>query len=464
MTEPDDPGGVLRVSPAGTVHVSTDAMLASAERLRALEAALAEDSRRVIAADTEQLGVLFSGITGDLAAARDLCVRGREMLARAAEAYTRAELMTEGIQRGVAEAIAALLGSAFRTFLLLVLANPRMFAVGAVLGWTAIPESEDGRLATVAQFLTDNPELITSPEFVRFVSLASTSLDDAALGFTGLPVLALLLPEPRDRGVSAGGRGLITVGSLLGMFRETPVEVERRRTDPVAAPPEGVRARLDRIPEGDQVRVETYTADGMPPRHAVYIGPTETFSPFAEGEPWDMTSNTGGVAGMSAGSFRAVELAMKEAGVQPGDEVFVTGFSQGGLLATMVAGSGHWNVVGVETHAAPAGNIALPDGLAGLAIRHTDDLVPALAGPQLDRTLVQVEREAFAGDEPIPDDRPAPAHQRTAYERTATAIDAAESDVVRGQVRAVDDFLAEYSDLPGYRATSTRFHAERVLE
>ena len=40
-----------------------------------------------------------------------------------------------------------------------------------------------------------------------------------------------------------------------------------------------------------------------------------------------------------------------------GDEVVVTGFSQGGLLATMVAASDDWNVVGVETHGAPAGNV-----------------------------------------------------------------------------------------------------------
>lgn len=463
MSEPDaDPGGVLRVSPAGTHQVSTDAMLASVDRLRALDEALRDDTRRVIAADGERYGIALPGITGELATARDLCERGQEMLHRAAEAYTRAEELAQNLQRGLAEMIAAALGFSARFLLLAILANPRMFAVAALVGWTAIPDSGDGRLDTVRRFMMENPELITSPEFVRFVSLASTSLDDAAWGFAGVPLLAGLIPEGRDRGVAAGGRGLIGVVSPFGLFRETGVEVERRGTGPVLAPPTGVRERLDRIPEGDQVRVETFTADGMPPRHVVYVGPTETFSPIADGEPWDLTSNVSGVAGLSAGSFRAVNQAMADAGIAPGDEVVVTGFSQGGLIATMVAASGDWNVVGLESHAAPAGNIELPDGLSGLAIRHTDDLVPGLAGPQLDRTLVQVEREAFTGDDPIPTELAAPAHQRTAYERTATAIDAAESEVVREQIRTLDAFTADYAALPGYQATSTTFRAVRV--
>jgi pimeloyl-ACP methyl ester carboxylesterase len=224
-----------------------------------------------------------------------------------------------------------------------------------------------------------------------------------------------------------------------------------------------VRERLGRIPEGiqGQVLIERYEADGMPPRYVVYVGPTETFSPIADGEPWDSTSNVYGVARQSPGSLRALEEAMSDAGIGADDEVVLVGFSQGGLLATAATGTGNWNVVGLETHGAPAGHLVVPEGVAGLAIRNTDDLVPALAGPQLDHTLVQVERRAFREGAEIPGIEAAPAHQRSAYDRTAEAIDDAQSRAVRDQVRTLDAFTADYLELPGGTATAFRYRAVR---
>jgi len=264
-----------------------------------------------------------------------------------------------------------------------------------------------------------------------------------------------------DGGVAAGAITVATLGAMLGMFRETPVTVDRVSTQGLNSAPAGVRERLDNIPEGDQIRIEKYEADGMPPRYTVYVGPTETFSPYADTEPFDSTSNIYGVAGLSAGSFRAVELAMAEAGIRPGDEVLMTGFSQGGLIATMVAASGDWNVVGLETHGAPAGNIPLPSGIAGMAIRNTDDLVPALAGPQLEHDLMQVERRAFREGVDIPTVEAAPAHQRSGYESTASAIDDAESSAVQQQIRILDAFAADYLDRPGGHATVMTYRATR---
>jgi hypothetical protein len=300
---------------------------------------------------------------------------------------------------------------------------------------------------------------------VRFVSLFVTSIDDAVLGGAGVPSWLVALPGldlSPDGGVAAGAITVAALGSMLGMFRETPVAVDRVVTQPLAAPPAGVRERLDRIPEVNQVRIEKYEADGMPPRYTVYVGPTETFSPYAVDEPWDSTSNTYGVAGLSAGSFRAVELAMADAGIRSGDEVVLTGFSQGGLVATMVAASGDWNVVGLETHGAPAGNIPLPSGIAGMAIRNTDDLVPALAGPQLEHDLLQVERRAFREGVEIPTEEGAPAHQRSGYEGTASAVDDADSDVVRDQIGILDAFATDYLDRPGGTATVITYHARRT--
>jgi hypothetical protein len=465
MSDPDDLGGQLLITPAGTVVVSTDAMLASADRLRALEAALLIDIRRVVAADAVDDGVSIDGIIPRLEQLRDRCERARDAFGRMAEDYTRLESAIERVQRDLAAMIAAVVGpAAFAYLMRMILFCPGVLIAGALLGWAAIPDGPDGKLGTVRDFMIAHPELITSPEFVRFVSLVATSIDDAVLGGMGVPPWLVALPGfdlGLDGGVAAGALTVAAMGAMLGMFRETPVAVDRVSTLVLPAAPTGVQERLDRIPEVNQVRIERYEADGMPPRFTVYVGPTETFSPYTDGEPWDSTSNTYGVAGLQAGSFRAVELAMAEAGIRPGDEVVLTGFSQGGLVATMVAASGDWNVVGLETHGAPAGNIPLPAGIAGMAIRNTDDLVPALAGPQLEHDLMQVERRAFREGVEIPTVEAAPAHQRSGYEATAAAIDDAESHAIREQVRAIDTFASDYLDRPGGQATVMLYRATR---
>lgn len=452
----DDTGGPLRVTPAGGTVVWTDDMLAAADRLHALEGELAVDARRLIAADALRDGLPLGDLIPLLGRLREDCAREAAALRAAAELYTRGEEVLLGAQSELAELLASVTGA---LLVRLVITSPGLLLMGALVGWLAIPDGPDGRLGTVRDLLLDHPELITSPEFVRFVQLTARSLDDGVSGAVGLVPPQ---PEPGDRGVAFGAVAVMGLGGMLGMFRETPVSVKRQSSWVDVGAPSGARERLDRVPEVDQVRIDTYRAPGLPPRYDVYVGPTETFSPYATDEPFDMTSNMAGVAGLSAGSFRAVEEAMQQAGIRPGDEVQLTGFSQGGLIATMVAASGDWNVVGLETYGAPAGNLPLPDGIAGIAVRNTDDLVPALAGPQLDHTLVQVEREAFAGDTPPPPGVAAPAHQRFSYEDTADAIDAAGSAVVRAELARLDSFGGDYLALEGATSTSTIFHADRI--
>jgi len=464
FTPPADPGGQLLVTRAGGTVVATDALLASADRLRALERRLDELARRVRTADTIGGWPLDPGLVPRIDGVRGRCAEARDALGRAAEQYTRLESRIEGAQRDLAALLAATVGgAALAAFARLVIVAPGLLIAGALLGWSALPDTGDGRLATVKRFLMENPGLITSPEFVRVVSLFATSIDAGVLGAAGIPpVFAAALQLGPDRGVAAGALTVASLGSVLGLFRETPVQVEKTGSATVYAAPAGARERLNEIPEGDQIRIEKYEADGRPPRWVVSVGPTETFSPVAEEEPFDLTSNVRGVAGQSAGSFRAVEEAMRQAGIDPGDEIVVTGFSQGGLVATMVAGSGDWNVYGMETYGAPAGNIPLPDGIRGFAARNTDDFIPALAGPQLDHSVLQLEREAYRDGSEMPTALPAPGHQRSAYGHTANAIDDAESSVVRQEVGAIDAFTAEYLDLPGGRATSTTYRAVRL--
>jgi hypothetical protein len=457
-----DPGGQLTVTPAGSFIVSTDAMLASVERLRALSAELLVDHRRALAADAQWDGLPITDVAPAIDRARDVCELGTLTITRAAEAYTRNDQFITLVMHEAGARIASLLGPAlFALFTGLLVTSPQTLFALAAAGWLRLPDDGDGKLETLRQWILDHPELITDPAFVRFVEATATSIDDAMpVGPFGVP-LGPFGPLQPSGGAEAGAATLVALGSAIGMFRETHVNVGRVSTTPGTAPV-GVRERLDRIPEGDQVRIEKYESPGRPPRYAVFIGPTETFSPFATDEPFDLTSNVVGVAGGSAGALRAVERAMADAGITAGDEVQVAGFSQGGLIAARIAASGDWNVVGIETFGAPTGNIAMPEGLAGLAVRNSDDFIPALAGPQIDHAVVQVERLAFAGDIPLETEQAVPAHQRTAYERTASAIDAAESGVIRQQIATLDAFATDYLDAPGGEATVMTYHATRV--
>jgi hypothetical protein len=253
----------------------------------------------------------------------------------------------------------------------------------------------------------------------------------------------------------------MALGPKVGLLEESPVDVRRVDRQPVATPPVGAAERLDRVPEGDQVRIEKYSAPGRPDRFVVYVAPTETFDPQPEGEPWDLASNVGGVGGEDVGSIRATELAMKDAGITPDSEVQLVGFSQGGMVATRIAGDGAWNAVGLQTFGAPAGNVALPDGIQGMQVRNAEDFVPALAGPQADHHLLQVERTVYADPSQMPSDQAAPGHQRVAYDATAQAIDAGQSRSVREQSAALDDFTGDYAGRPGASITAYSYHATR---
>ncbi|MEO8261376.1 MAG: hypothetical protein ABI566_02305 [Pseudolysinimonas sp.] len=470
-------GGPLLVAPAGggsgngVVVVATDALLTQAERLARLRDLLADSVHALggvhvpgpdlLAAappaarqSVHEVASARAATRAASTAASDAAVALREAIERYAlgEAQQRERMILLGGQLGTA------LGPLLRDLVLLGL--PALLVAHAA-GWP-----QPAQVAALREWMLDHPELITSPAFVEAVRATSMSLDETAGSALGLPpgVAGVVAAAAGFTGVQAGAAYLIAAGRPLGLFREGPIHVDRVSTAQTTSAPEGSLERLARVPEGDQVRIERYDAPGEPPRFVVYVGPTETFSPLATDEPWDLTSNVQGVAGLDAGSLRATRAAMIDAGIRGTDQVQLVGFSQGGLVATRVAASGEWNVVGLETYGAPAGGIELPDGLAGMAVRNTDDFVPALAGPQLDNHLLQIERQAFTPGSSIPTDLPAPAHQRSAYAATAAVIDQASSQAVREQVAAMDAFTADYRERDGSTVTSMLYLAGRGAE
>ncbi|MEP6842353.1 MAG: hypothetical protein ABJA11_02450 [Pseudolysinimonas sp.] len=465
-------GGPLMVTPAGTTMVATDALHAQLDRLTTLGDNLANETRALIVvhsamvwsatpdapAAARRSQVELEAARGSVHAAAQLSIRLVHALRGAIERYDETESAALARADRGAEVLGAGSGPVLRALL------PGIALLGG-LGYLAskLPDPGGARASLVRQFFLQHPELITGPKFVEVARLFSQSLDETTSSLLGVPApLAVALGAAGVTGVRTSARGLLAVGPLVGLFRETPVKVERVSTAQITHPPVGAVERLDRVPEVSQVRIEKYEAPGESTRFVVYVGPTETFSPVADHEPWDLTSNVGGVGGLDVGSFRATELAMHDAGVQPSDAVQFVGFSQGGLIATMLAGSGEWNAAGLETFGAPAGNIELPEGMSGMAVRNTDDFIPMLAGPQLDHHLLQVERRAFADGTPLPTYHAAPAHQRDAYMATAAAVDGATSSAVREQNEALNSFTADCARQPGSTVTAMIYHGVRL--
>jgi hypothetical protein len=471
-------GGPLLVTPAHTTLVATDAMHAHLERLAGLERELADAARRLRAIESR---ANWAGVPGAPASARRSDAELADAIAASRAAHDTVERLVEGLRRAIRayddadraaherwDRAGAVLGAEFGALLRTMLPTAVLLGTAAWLVSKA-PDPGGARASALEAFFLDHPGLITGPRFVEGVRLFASGLDEAMSSFAGVPVpLAVALGAAGITGVRSSARTLLQVGPLLGVFRETPVTVDRVTTTRLSGqaaaevPAVGAVGRLDRVPEVNQVRIEKYDAPGEQSRFIVYVGPTESFSPVAAHEPWDLTSNVGGVGGLDVGAFRATELAMDDAGISAGAPVQFVGFSEGGLVATMLAGSGEWNAAGLQTFGAPAGNIHLPSGLEGMAIRNTDDFIPMLAGPQLDHQLVQVERQVFSPGTALPTFEAAPAHQRDGYRATAIAVDAASSSAVRQQNAALDAFAGDVASRDGASVTVMTYHGERL--
>ncbi len=436
---PRDPGGPLLISGGGSIGVSTDGLLVYLARWGSAAQGLEECRRLLVrisdAANGEPFGPPLAQTRAPFAEAMRAVVHARDSagdlragVEAAVRAYSAAEAGATAVGQQLAGMAAVLIGRALPAALVAVVAASPLLVLGALVANQVIPGTSAERGEELRRWFQAHPEIITDPGFVEAVRAVAMHSDNAWLGSLGMPPwLAALVSDDRIGvlGPESTAAAVLALGGAAGLLRETAVRVERTSATSLPTAAAGVGERLRRVPEDDQVRIERFDAPGLPPRWVVYIAPTNTFTPTLTDEPWDLASNIGGVAGRPSGSIRATAAAMTEAGIAAGDEVQFVGFSQGGLNAAALAASGAWTTAGLETHGAPTGNIPLPDALPGMAIRHSDDLVPALAGRQLPTDRLQIEQQAFPDE--IPTNQVAPAHQRDSYYSTARTIDDARS-------------------------------------
>lgn len=101
-----------------------------------------------------------------------------------------------------------------------------------------------------------------------------------------------------------------------------------------------------------------------------------------------LVTNVRALNGVPTSYERGVLQAMKQAGVQPGEEVMLVGHSEGGMVAVQAARdavrSGQFNVTHVVTAGSPIGRTVggLPKSVQVLALENKRDIVPHLDGIQ----------------------------------------------------------------------------------
>ncbi|QEE60144.1 hypothetical protein FVA74_00160 [Salinibacterium sp. dk2585] len=358
-----------------------------------------------------------------------------------ANVYGAAEQMSRELMRLAAGEVARRLGGAY-PFLLAWLTPT---ALGAAATWAVTPEhGREALLDLVAQ----NPRVLNDSRLVDIVRLAVSSVDEFGSGALQLrrDVHWLLSDVLGVVGLSTSAVVVTNALRGVGLARETPVTVVRTKHSTLVEAPAGLAEQAKRIPSSNsQITIERYEVPEGPDRFVVYVGGTKEGGLHPGSEPFDMTSNLAGMGESSpfsrdsAAVTRAVELALKEAGVTPENPIQIAGYSQGAMAALNIANSSDFAVHSVFTVGGPTGELPIPDDVLYLALEHEEDIVTALGGVHRDPDTIVVRRSLF-GDGDIPTTSVLPAHELARYQETAALLDDAKEDRVASFVDQTRDF------------------------
>jgi hypothetical protein len=410
------------------------------------------DARRVMSEALHQLL---------LAQARASAIRRGVLIA--INRYARTEQTLKQELHLAGEQSAWWLGTVLRAVALPLLLPAGIAALETLGGLALFGVSPAELGGSIQTLLRAHGRLLTNDVTVSVVREMAADADGFLAGATGIPLpVAAALESSGITGVPSAAGEVVGFANLAGLFVESPVTVRKTSAFEYGKPPTSILDRANSFPDsdadpnGEQIRIDRYIQPGRPDRFDVFISGTATFNPKATTQPFDFTSDLTGVAKESPGSVRAVEQAMVAAGVTPSSPVVVNGYSQGGLVASMVAASGRFNVKGVVTFGAPSAQISIPASIPVLSVRNTEDLVPATSGYDVNPNAVIVERSAFP-DGPVSTEWAVPAHALDYYQQTAVAVDQAHSSEVRSVVDPLNSFGAG-----AQRVDSTLWVAKRT--
>lgn len=465
------------VSGGGSIAVAPEELFADARSLHALAREASSLRARLIAVDTSITTTDLEAVDAAVSsqqAERDIdqgviVLQQLEWEARGigwaldttADGYGFVELVIGGMFQGVADGVGAAAGRFPIGMLLPALASVGAVGGGVMLGSRLLGTRREGQHGVTGTPIgVQANRMLTDPMIVSAIRQATQAAPTTMASGLGLP--PMLGEAIGPAGVATVATVLMRLGGPAGMFTETGVRVVSTRALPTDDPPTGFAGRLDRIPapdaDGVQIVIDRWQVDGGPDEFDVYIAGTETFSPYATTEPFDMTSNMGNAAGGDSAACESVRAALVAAGADGESPVTFTGYSQGGATAARLAASGDFDCRGVLSFGGPTGQIPIPSEIPAVLVEHDDDLVPALGGRQDNRQAVLITREVFA-ERQIPSDLAVPAHHLEYYQETAAMMDAATSEQIAGAARQLEE-LHRGATL----VSSTGYHVERVSE
>ena len=113
----------------------------------------------------------------------------------------------------------------------------------------------------------------------------------------------------------------------------------------------------------------------------VYVPGTTDWT-VGDGEPQDLLTNLEGVGGTPTAMESAVVTAMRQAGIQPREEVALYGHSQGGITVSNIAADpaiqDRYNITTVLTAGSPTAGADIPADVHALHLENAGDAVPGL--------------------------------------------------------------------------------------
>ena len=113
----------------------------------------------------------------------------------------------------------------------------------------------------------------------------------------------------------------------------------------------------------------------------VYVPGTTDWT-VGDGEPQDLLTNLEGVGGTPTAMESAVVTAMRQAGIQPREEVALYGHSQGGITVSNIAADpaiqDRYHITTVLTAGSPTAGADIPDDVHALHLENAGDAVPGL--------------------------------------------------------------------------------------
>jgi hypothetical protein len=193
-----------------------------------------------------------------------------------------------------------------------------------------------------------------------------------------------------------------------------------------------------------------------------------TQSALPAGHPWDGRTDVELVAGQADGATAAVERALADAGVGPGEPVTFVGHSLGGIAAAaLVSRAGfaeRYRVGGLVTAGSPTGPLATPPGVPVLHLETPEEIVSHADGRSAsenprspDRvTVVRSLRDSAAAVDRAASGSVVQAHAVATHVRT---LDLA---IGLGDPRVTDVAGRIGSGLAGTTVSTTFYRAERT--